>query len=391
MKRTGILLAGMLVLTGCLAYAWQTLPRQQSDLYRQENLGARQDESEQTEQVVRRAQENGYAYSMLSEGEQQLYLEIRDAILQFEENVKLSSCDKDEISHAFQCVLNDHPEIFYVDGYTYTEYTLGDILKKITFTGTYRFSQDEITEKQTEIDSYVNQCLADMPDDADDYTKVKYIYEYLIHHTEYDALAEDNQNICSVFIEGRSVCQGYAKATQYLLNEAGIFSTLVLGRVVGGEGHAWNLVQIEGKYYYVDTTWGDASYQAVGGASSYPGEKIPTINYDYLCVTTEQMNLTHVLDNVVELPLCDSTEDNYYVREGLYFTAWDREQIEQIFREEYEKGSAYVTLKCANSEVYRQMQDALIMNQEIFQYLDCPDGVVSYSDDEKQYSMSFWL
>ena len=234
MKRTGILLAGMLVLTGCLAYAWQTLPRQQSDLYRQENLGARQDESEQTEQVVRRAQENGYAYSMLSEGEQQLYLEIRDAILQFEENVKLSSCDKDEISHAFQCVLNDHPEIFYVDGYTYTEYTLGDILKKITFTGTYRFSQDEITEKQTEIDSYVNQCLADMPDDADDYTKVKYIYEYLIHHTEYDALAEDNQNICSVFIEGRSVCQGYAKATQYLLNEAGIFSTLVLGRVVGG-------------------------------------------------------------------------------------------------------------------------------------------------------------
>lgn len=391
MKRTGILLAGMLVLTGCLAYAWQTLPRQQSDLYRQENLGARQDESEQTEQVVRRAQENGYAYSMLSEGEQQLYLEIRDAILQFEENVKLSSCDKDEISHAFQCVLNDHPEIFYVDGYTYTEYTLGDILKKITFTGTYRFSQDEITEKQTEIDSYVNQCLADMPDDADDYTKVKYIYEYLIHHTEYDALAEDNQNICSVFIEGRSVCQGYAKATQYLLNEAGIFSTLVLGRVVGGEGHAWNLVQIEGKYYYVDTTWGDASYQAVGGASSYPGEKIPTINYDYLCVTTEQMNLTHVLDNVVELPLCDSTEDNYYVREGLYFTAWDREQIEQIFREEYEKGSAYVTLKCANYEVYRQMQDALIMNQEIFQYLDCPDGVVSYSDDEKQYSMSFWL
>lgn len=391
MKRTGILLAGMLVLTGCLAYAWQTLPRQQSDLYRQENLGARQDESEQTEQVVRRAQENGYAYSMLSEGEQQLYLEIRDAILQFEENVKLSSCDKDEISHAFQCVLNDHPEIFYVDGYTYTEYTLGDILKKITFTGTYRFSQDEITEKQTEIDSYVSQCLADMPDDADDYTKVKYIYEYLIHHTEYDALAEDNQNICSVFIEGRSVCQGYAKATQYLLNEAGIFSTLVLGRVVGGEGHAWNLVQIEGKYYYVDTTWGDASYQAVGGASSYPGEKIPTINYDYLCVTTEQMNLTHVLDNVVELPLCDSTEDNYYVREGLYFTAWDREQIEQIFREEYEKGSAYVTLKCANYEVYRQMQDALIMNQEIFQYLDCPDGVVSYSDDEKQYSMSFWL
>lgn len=389
MKRTGLLLAGMVIMTGCLTYAWQTLPHRQSDLYVQEDLGAGQEKREETEQVVRREGESGYAYSMLSEEEQKLYLEIRDALLNFEEDAKLSSFDKDEIAHAFQCVLNDHPEIFYVDGYTYTEYTLGEILKKITFTGTYRLTQEEISQRQIQIDSYVNRCLADMPEDADDYAKVKYIYEYLIHHTEYDAAAQDNQNICSVFIEGRSVCQGYAKATQYLLNQAGIFSTLVLGRVVGGDGHAWNLVQIDGKYYYVDTTWGDASYQAIGGG--YPGEKIPTINYDYLCVSTEQMNLTHELDNVVELPECNSMEDNYYVREGLYFTQWDQEQIERIFREEYKKGSAYVTLKCDSYSVYRQMHDALIKNQEIFKYLDCPDGVVSYSDDERQYSLSFWL
>lgn len=391
MKRTGLLMTGMLILTGCLTYAWQTLPHRQSNLYMQEDLGARQEETEQTEQVIRREKETGYAYSMLPEEEQTLYLEIRDAIVNFDEDVRLSSHDKDEISHAFQCVLNDHPEIFYVDGYTYTEYTLGDILKKITFTGSYRFSQEEVLQRQKQIDSYVNQCMAGMPENADDYAKVKYIYEYLIHHTEYDAAAEDNQNICSVFIEGKSVCQGYAKATQYLLNEAGVFSTLVLGRVVGGEGHAWNLVKIDDNYYYMDTTWGDASYQAVGGTASYPRKKIPTINYDYLCVSTEQMNLTHTLDNVVELPECDSMEDNYYVREGLYFTEWDKEQIERIFKEEYEKGSAYVTLKCENYDVYRQMHDALISNQEIFRYLDCPDGVVSYSDDERQYSMSFWL
>ena len=391
MKRTGLLLTGMLIVTGSLAYAWQTLPHRQSDLYQQEKIGSQQVESLPAEQVVRRDPEDGYVYGMLSEEEQTLYLEIRDALVNYEEDVRLSSCDKDEISHAFQCVLNDHPEIFYVDGYTYTEYTLGDIIKKITFTGTYRFSREETAQKQNEIDIYVNQCLAGMPDNADDYMKVKYIYEYLIHHTEYDAEAKDNQNICSVFIEGKSVCQGYAKATQYLLNKSGVFSTLVLGRVVGGEGHAWNLVRINDKYYYVDTTWGDASYQAVGGTAGYPGEKIPTINYDYLCVSTEQMSFTHTLDNVVDLPECSSMDDNYYVREGLYFTEWNREQIERIFKEEYEKGSAYVTLKCESYDVYRQMQEALITNQEIFKYLNCPDGVVSYSNNERQYSLSFWL
>ena len=193
MKRTGLLLTGMVIVTGCLAYACWTLPHQEQESYRQEDVGAQQEKQEPAEQVIQREKEEGYAYGKLSKQEQELYLEIRDALVQFQEDVRLSSCDKEEISHVFQCVLNDHPEIFYVEGYTYTEYTLGDILKKITFSGSYRFNQTEIAEKQKLIDNYVNQCLAGMPEDADDYTKVKYIYEYDINLSEYDAQDQHNQ------------------------------------------------------------------------------------------------------------------------------------------------------------------------------------------------------
>lgn len=397
MKKTAVFLIIMLALTGALYLAGQRLSRSESDFHRQEDVGAGQAAAEFPEQVLsqideklREEQRDCYAFGKLSEEEQQVYLEILEALIDFRENVRLSSCDKELISRVFQCVLNDHPEIFYVEGYSYTEYTLGDLLKKITFTGSYRFSQEEVARKQEQIDDYVNQCLAGMPEEADEYEKVKYVYEYLIHHTDYDAAAKDSQNICSVFLERRSVCQGYAKATQYLLNRAGVFSTLVLGRVVGGEGHAWNLVRIDGEYYYVDTTWGDASYQAVGG-SNYPAEKIPTINYDYLCVTTEQMERTHTPDNVVELPLCTAIEANYYVREGAYFTAWDEEKIKKIFTDSYERGEAYVTLKCEDSAVYRKMRETLIEQQGIFRYLNSPDKAVSYVENEKQYSLSFWL
>lgn len=397
MKKAGILLFCMLVLTGALYFASQGPSKSESSLCRQEDLAAGGTKESLPEQVLTRAddelreeQTDCYAFGKLSEDEQEVYLEILEALIHFKENVKLSSCDKELISRVFQCVLNDHPEIFYVDGYSYTEYTLGSILKKITFTGSYRFSPEEVKEKQRQIDNYVNQCLAGMPEDADEYEKVKYVYEYLIHHTDYDAAAKDSQNICSVFLERKSVCQGYAKATQYLLNRAGVFATLVLGEVVGGEGHAWNLVRIDGAYYYVDTTWGDASYQAVGG-SDYPIEKIPTINYDYLCVTTEQMEQTHTQDNVVEMPECTSMDANFYVREGVYFTEFDEKKIEKIFMDSYERGDTYVTLKCEGPDIYSKMQETLIGEQGVFRYLDCPDKAVSYVENEKQYSLSFWL
>ena len=89
MKRTGLLLIGMLVVTGCLTYAWRILPRQESDLYIQENVGAMQEEPEPAEQVIQRESEQGYAYGKLPAEKQELYLEIRDALINFEEDVRL--------------------------------------------------------------------------------------------------------------------------------------------------------------------------------------------------------------------------------------------------------------------------------------------------------------
>ena len=344
--------------------------------------------------LLKKKQEGLYAYERLTEYGKTLYVELLTIMQNTAENILVSTISDEAIDLVFDYVMADHPELFYVDGYKYTNYTVNGEITKVSFTGNYLYDDDEIARRQTLINDYVNECLAGAPSSEDDYYAVKYIYEYLIRNTEYDIEAEDNQNICSVFIGGKSVCNGYSKAAQYLLNKLDIPCTLVTGTVTtkrsSGVRHAWNLVLCNDAYYYVDTTWGDSSYQTNNGENA-DATRLPAVNYDYLCVTTEELLKSHTISEDLAMPVCSSMRDNYYVREDEYFTSPELALVGELFERRYRDGSPNVVIKCASDYIYSELFEELITQRKVFDYLKEYTSTVSYTTFEDTNTIIFWL
>lgn len=70
-------------------------------------------------------------------------------------------------------------------------------------------------------------------------------------HTAYGAL-----------VNRKSVCQGYAMAYMYLLNQVGIESYYCSSATLN---HGWNIVILNGERYHVDVTWDDPTPDRIGG------------------------------------------------------------------------------------------------------------------------------
>lgn len=327
-----------------------------------------------------------YAYDAMDDKYKQLYAEILLVMRGHCVAVPMSSVNANEIELVSTCVLLDHPEIFYVDGYSYDKYMFAGNVQKIVYTPNYSMDKTEVAEKTLEIEKCVSECLQGISGLNSEYEKVKYVYEYVIENTEYNLNAPNNQNICSVFLAHQSVCLGYAKAVQFILQKLGLQCAVVTGFVSTGEAHAWNLVRIDSHYYYVDATWGDASY-----LSDMTMNTLTSTNYDYLCITTDDLQKTHTTDYPLTLPFCTSMIHNYYVKEGLYLQNLDGLTLKSVFDEEHIRGGENLSIRCANRDVYERVQTELLDGQQIFKYLGNGTSALSYTSNDILYTYTFLL
>lgn len=297
-----------------------------------------------------------YGYNSLDEEAQKVYRQLAAGIENFQEEIPVDSTSQEQLEKVMRVLIADHPEYFWTDGtssYTYQELP-GGRAWNMEVRPEYQVGSQEAQTLKAQIEAKADQWIQGAPE-GDAYEKIKYVYETLIDQVEYQENSPQNQNIRSVFLEGKTVCMGYSKAAQYLLNRMGIFCTLVTGTVTGEKpsSHAWNLVRIGEQYYYMDVTWGNPGYLN-------PVEDDAYISYSYLCCNEETLAPTHVPDDTIPLPSCQDDSYNYYKNKGRWYDSFDWNQIYQVIQEDLVQGAEMTELRFAGQESYDLAAEALV-------------------------------
>ena len=94
-------------------------------------------------------------------------------------------------------------------------------------------------------------------DGKSDYDKFKAVTNWIVSNVRYD---EDNEtkyqhDLTGAVLDGLAVCDGYVGTFYYMANAVGLNALFEDGITNSNRiRHAWNLVQIDGTYYYVDPT-----------------------------------------------------------------------------------------------------------------------------------------
>lgn len=197
-------------------------------------------------------------YDALNDNQKILYKDMysaaNDMVESFEPSVSVSA---EDVETTFRSLLCDHPELFWLSNQYHYQFmqSSGEI---VSVSIQYNETADSIDTAKQEFEAAGNRIIEEAQKLDTDYAKEKYVHDALIDQVEYVTGAPLNQSAFSALVSDQTVCAGYAKSFQYLMQKLNIPCYYVIG-TSEGQDHAWNIVNIDGSFYNVDVTWDDCA------------------------------------------------------------------------------------------------------------------------------------
>ena len=348
-------------------------------------------------------------YEMLNSTEQHIYDELLAAVRAGKMKCRIEGIDYDLYSkncgRAAIAMTYDHPELFWVQGSSswngrrdllgsggYIDITL------VSFEyWQYTMNPDKYT---TALNAEVQKVAQQAAAYSTVYEQVKYVHDYLVNTALYDhdALAEakktvhdaDSEYIYSAYgclVNKKTVCEGYAKSFQLIMNELGIPCTIVKGDGrSSGEYHAWNRLILDGESYYMDVTWDDHDMTDDWGRQMYPEDAL----YTFFCLTTEELERDHIIEETYfnAIP-CTGERYDYFTYNGYELSSYKLEDVAAVLDKQADQ--KIVSVRFTNKAAYDRAMAALFdsKNPEIRKVTSLKD-CKRYGWNDTQYIITIY-
>ena len=155
------------------------------------------------------------------------------------------------------------------------------------------------------VQSAVAKCISET--NGSDYSKALWLHDWLLEQLDYDNSLKWS-SAESALTRSSGTCQAYERAYAKLLSAAGIENAETRDTY---DGHTWNAMKLDGKWYQVDCTWDDSS------------ENYYNFNrtHLYFALSDELMAIAHQGHNKIYTvggyaTPSNSLEHNYFVQNG---------------------------------------------------------------------------
>jgi len=213
------------------------------------------------------------------------------------------------------------------------------------------YTREEYEKVRSEINKIISQIEFPKESDLNREKKIfTQIYKILGQKIDYDynAISEKEKNnerlqitcrnLLGGLLEDKCVCAGYADILRNVLSCTGIYSEYVGGipdfengvplNLKDPEGHAWNLVMLDGQKYWTDLTW-DANNIKTG---RYP--------LRYCLKSTQEFahnNYKKRLEDEIEDPCLESISDEEQ------FILFEEKELEDVTKKQENRNIGYLS------------------------------------------------
>ncbi len=236
----------------------------------------------------------------------------------------------------------------------------------------FRYPKSEYDARRARVKAAIDEgryiVAENISMDMSEFEKEKNLHDYIVNNTRYDydnyltdKLPDYVFEEYGCLVSGYAVCEGYAEGMKLLCDLAGIECLVVTGNAVDSDvtdGHAWNIVKIDGDYYHLDVTNDDPVTNS--------GTEILT--YSYFNLTDSEMMKAYTWNREM-FPSCSSTKNSYYNKCNMI--AESRETFDKVLTDELKKRSSVIELKVTDysKNNYSNLSDLIFKTDIVMKYL----------------------